>query len=270
MSRDKWVTSMDLDTDGTLFVKTEKGITLYDTRLKTSLPKAVNLQPADLKKMENRPLYYHFLATLNEISGVMINALYDSDHLFRKGDVVVDAGARIGTFAAKISAAVGEEGRVTAIEPEPGNYACLLKNIRENGLGNVIPIRKMLWSGQRHMPLYLSGNVFSHSAYCDAFFGLTGESIEVEADSLDNILEEAGIGRMDFIKMEIEGSEVEALKGMEKTLQSDVTMAIAANNPIDGQPTYKDVMTELQRFGFMTAYANEIVRAARNPNPDPI
>ena len=159
--------------------------------------------------------------------------------------------------------------RIIAMEPEPDNYACLLKNIRANRLDNVIPVRKMLWSGQRQMPLYLSGNTSAHSAYRDAFFGSTGESIDVEADSLDNILEAAGIDHADFIKMDIEGSEIEALKGMEKTLQSDVVVAIAAYHPIDGIPTYKTVMSDLQRLGFRTSYADEIVHARRNPDHDP-
>jgi FkbM family methyltransferase len=269
MPRDKWVTSTGLDTDGTLFVDTENGIILYDTCLKTPLPKKVSLQAADLMKMENRPLYYRFHAALNEISEVMVNALYDRDFAFKKGDVVVDAGSRIGTFTAKISACVGEKGRIVAIEPEPENYACLVKNIRANRLDNVIPVRKILWSNPGRMPLYLSGNSFSHSTYCDAFFGSTGESIEVEADSLDNILEEAGIDRVDFIKMDIEGSEVEALKGMKKTLESDPAMAIAAYHPINGQPTYKAVIAELQRLGFKTSYSDEIVHALRNPYHGP-
>ncbi len=269
MSGNKWVRSMGLDTDGTLFVETENGIILYDTCLKTSLPKSVRLQAADLMKTENRSLYYRFHATLNEIAEVMFQNQYDRDFTFKKGEIVVDAGARIGTFTAKISAAVGKEGRIVAVEPEPKNYACLVKNIRANRLDNVIPIRKILWSSPGRMPLYLSGNSFSHSAYFDAFFGSTGESTEVEADSLDNILEAAGIDRVDFIKMDIEGSEIEALKGMEKTLQSDVVVAIAAYHRIDGIPTYKAVMAQLQRLGFRTSYADEIVHARRNPDHDP-
>jgi FkbM family methyltransferase len=270
MPSDKWVTSLGLDTDGTLFVSTENGITLYDICLKTSLPKTAILQAADLMKMENRPLYYRFHATLTEISEVMFNTLYDRDFTFKKGDVVVDAGARIGTFTAKVSAAVGEKGRIIAMEPEPDNYACLLKNIRANRLDNVIPVRKMLWSGQRQMPLYLSGNTSAHSAYRDAFFGSTGESIDVEADSLDNILEASGVSRVDFVKMDIEGSEIEALKGMGKTLRSDVALAIAAYHPISGRPTYKAVVNELRRLGFKTSYGDEIVHARRSPDPGSI
>ena len=51
-----------------------------------------------------------------------------------------------GTFAAKISGALGEEGRIIALEPEPRNFACLRKNIEANGLRNVVAIQKALWS----------------------------------------------------------------------------------------------------------------------------
>ena len=62
-----------------------------------------------------------------------------------------------------------------------------------------------------------------------------GDSIRVEADTLDGILQELGIASVDFIKMDIEGSEIEALKGMRKTLESQVQLAIAAYHPVKGQ-----------------------------------
>ena len=114
---------------------------------------------------------------------------------FRDGDIVVDAGARIGTFAAKISAAVGEKGKIIAIEPEPRNFACLRKNIKANSLNNVVAIQKMLWSREKQRDMYLSEYTAAHSAYYDAFYNPPESHISVEADTLDGILEKLGIGR---------------------------------------------------------------------------
>jgi FkbM family methyltransferase len=256
---------MGLDTDGMLFVELENGLKLYDLCLNTSLPEAVSVRVEDLMKAENRALYYRFLSTLNEISELVYNGIYDRGRAFRKGEVVVDAGARIGTFAAKISSAVGDDGKIVAIEPEPNNYRCLLKNIEVNRLHNVIPVRKMLWSGKQDMRLFLSKYAAAHSAYCDAFFASTGESIPVEADSLDNVLKGLGLGPVGFIKMDIEGSETEALKGMERTLESDLQMAIAAYHPIDGQSAHTISIAQLETLGFHTSFADGIVRASRYP-----
>jgi len=265
VSQDKWVRSMGLDTDGTLFVEIENGIRLYDLCLNHPLPEAVVLRAEDLMKAENRPLYFRFLSTLNEISELMFHGLYDRERPFKNGEIVVDAGARIGVFAAGISSAIGEQGKIIAIEPEPNNYACLLKNIETNRLYNVVPVRKMLWSEKTEMNLYLSTYAAAHSAYCSPFFGSTGKAIRVEADSLDNILDDWGIGRADFVKMDIEGSEAEALKGMIGILGSDVQMAIAAYHPIEGRPSFEEIVARLKVLGFHATYADGIVRACRNP-----
>jgi FkbM family methyltransferase len=263
MTRDNWVKSLGLDADGSLFVEIDSGIRLYDFCLNTSLPAVVELRPKDLMKTENRRLYYRFLTTLNEIDGIVFHSSYDGGYRFKKGDVVVDAGARIGTFAAKIAAAVGNEGKIVAIEPEPRNYECLLKNIEANRLSNVVAVPKMLWSRARQLDLYLSGNSASHSAYCDGFYSSTGESISVEADTLDGILHELGIGSVDFIKMDIEGSEVEALKGMKSVLETTAQIAVAAYHPVEGRLTHTVIIPQLEQLGFKTTYADGIVLARR-------
>ena len=263
MNRDNWVKSMGLDVDGSLFVEIDNGIKLYDLCLNHALPDPVEIHPRDLMKIENRPLYNRYLTTLNEIAGVMLHPSYDARYRIRSGDIVVDAGARIGTFSAKISAAVGEKGKIIAIEPEPRNFACLLKNIQANNLTNVVAVPRMLWSREEQRDLYLSGYTAAHSAFFDEFYQATGERIRVEADSLDHILESLGIGTVDFIKMDIEGAEIEALEGMKSTLEAVGQMAIAAYHPVDGKLTHTVIMPQLEQLGFKTAYSDGIVHAQR-------
>ncbi len=255
---------MGLDRDGTLFVEIVNGIRLYDLCFDTPLPGTITVSPEDLMRSKNRPLYYRFLTTLNEIDAIVFRSTYDKDCSFRKGDVVVDAGARVGTFAAKISAAVGDEGRIIAIEPEPHNYECLLKNIEANRLRNVTAIQKMLWSRTERRDLYLSRYLAAHSAYLDEFYTSSGDAIRVEADCLDNILEALHIDAVDFIKMDIEGSEIEALKGMKKILKSSVQLAIAAYHPVEGTPSHTIIVPQLEALGFRTSYTVDgIVQAKR-------
>jgi FkbM family methyltransferase len=263
MPHDNWVRSLGLDTDGSLFVETDNGIRLYDLCLNVPLPAVMSIHPEELMKPENRHLYYRFLATLKEMESIMFLTTYDGGHQYEKGDVVVDAGARIGVFAAKISASVGNEGKVIAIEPEPRSFACLQKNIKANNLINVVPVQKMLWSKTEHRKLYLSGNAAAHSAYLNAFYSSTGEFISVEADTLDNILEELGIESVDFIKMDIEGSEIEALKGMSKILESDLQLAISAYHPAGDTLTHAVIIPQLEQLGFKTVLADGIVQAKR-------
>jgi FkbM family methyltransferase len=252
-----------MDADGCLFVDVDSGIRLHDSCQQNPLPGPVTIRPQDLMKPENRQLYFRFLTTLNEIEGVIINSIYDGPHSLRRGAVVVDAGARIGTFAAKISAAIGEEGKVIAIEPEPRNIACLRKNIEANRLKNVTVIQKALWSQTGRLDMYLSGNAAAHSVYHDPFYSSTGNTIAVEADTLDSILSRLCIDSVDFIKMDIEGSEIEALTGMQKTLESTARLAIAAYHPVEGRLAHTIVAPQLAQLGFNVSYANGIVHAYR-------
>ncbi len=263
MAPDDWVRSLGLDTDGTLFVDTRNGLRLYDRCINARLRTPAKIDPGDLMKPENRTLYYRFLTTLKEIDAIIYHSHYDGNHQFRKGDIVVDAGARIGTFTTKISAAVGNEGTIIAVEPEPGNFAFLKKNIDANRLSNVIAIQKMLWSRTDRLALHLSGHAAAHSAYLDEFYSPTGDSLGVEAESLDNILSELGIESVNFVKMDIEGSEIEALEGMSRTLKSDVRLAIAAYHPVMGKLTHSVIIPRLEQLGFKTTYAEGLVQAHR-------
>lgn len=263
MTRDNWVRSLGLDADGSLFVDIDNGIRLYDSCLQNPLPGAITILPQDLMKSGNRHLYYRFLTTLKEIEGVIINSIYDGSQPLKKGAVVVDAGARIGAFAAKMSAAIGEEGRVIAVEPEPRNFACLCKNIHANRLENVVAIQKALWSQKRKLDMYLSGNAAAHSVYHDPFYSSTSHSISVEAETLDGILAGLGIASVDFIKMDIEGSEIEALQGMRKILESNVQLAIASYHPVEGKLAHTVISPQLTQLGFKTSYTDGIVHARR-------
>ncbi len=261
MPGDNWVRSLGLDNDGTLFVEIDKGLRLYDLCPGPATVVPATILPSDLMRAENRQLYYRFLATLKEIEGIIFRPTYDGSFQAKEGDIVVDAGARIGTFAAKVSTAVGKKGRVIAIEPEPHNFACLQKNVEANRLNNVIAIQKMLWSHARPLDLFLSSNNAAHSAYFDAFYGSTQKRVRIQAQSLDGILEELGIESVNLVKMDIEGSEIEALKGMKRILKSDVQLAIAAYHPVEGRLAHTIIIPYLERLGFAAKYKDGIVHA---------
>ena len=56
----------------------------------------------------------------------------------------MDAGANIGAFTLLAAARVGSRGLVVAVEPEPGNFEALRRNVEANGLRNVVLVRKAL------------------------------------------------------------------------------------------------------------------------------
>lgn len=190
--------------------------------------------------------------------------IYDNKRDFKlsEGDTIVDAGTHIGVFTIKASRAVGNEGKVIAIEPDPNNLEFLRENIKINQLKNVIVMPKAICSKKGKSKLYLSERFAEHSLFS---LGISSDkSIEVETDTLDNMLRELGIKRVNFVKMNIEGAELEALQGMEETLKDNDTIrvVIAAHHIVDGEYTYITVARQLTDKGFdvqlakdMTVYA---------------
>ena len=135
------------------------------------------------------------------------------------GDVFLDIGANIGWYTLLAARLVGETGKVFAFEPEPANFALLQRNVALNGYHNVELVQKAVSDRNQTMTLYLcASDKGSHALYESSH---DGQSVEVEALRLDDYFS-AYAGRIDLIKMDIEGSEGHAVKGM---------TALLANNP---------------------------------------
>ena len=166
----------------------------------------------------------------------VFNLGYLDKYRIKEGDVVVDGGAFVGAFAIYAAKIVGESGKVIAFEPDKDNYNTLLKNININKLTNVIPLNKGLWSKSTTLR-FRSSNGENSSLFFKA--DQSCDIIDVEVVSLDDELSALKIRKLDFIKMDIEGAEIEAIRGAERLLASNnVNLAIASYHIVDGAPTH--------------------------------
>lgn len=130
--------------------------------------------------------------------------------------VFVDIGANGGMHT--IPSARKMEGRVIAIEPEPKNFEILKKNIKLNGLKNVIALNKGCFSKRGKLTFYLDdGGIGGHS-FVNKDVG--HKHIKISVDTLDNILKKLKIKSVNLIKIDVEGAETDVLKGAMKTLKS--------------------------------------------------
>ncbi|MCL4365000.1 MAG: FkbM family methyltransferase [Candidatus Marsarchaeota archaeon] len=176
------------------------------------------------------------------------NVDYLRHYDLKQGDVVIDAGGYKGTFAVYAAKAVGESGRVIVFEPDSENYKMLQKNIELNGLINVTLIHKALW-GETDRLLFNDKHTAGSS-----FFGGSFNTREIDAVSLDEELKKLAVTRVDFIKMDIEGSEIQALNGAKRTLtENDANMAIASYHIIDGKRTSTKVEEILRDLGYIAS-----------------
>lgn len=136
------------------------------------------------------------------------------------GDIVIDAGACWGETSLYFAHEVGPTGRVIAYEFIPSNIEVLDQNIAENpGLGERITVvPQPVWSDPGQTLYYVDWGPGSRVSF---------EKMRADFDdtqclttSIDETVEQLKLPRLDFIKMDIEGAELNALKGAEKSLKA--------------------------------------------------
>ncbi len=165
----------------------------------------------------------------------------------RAGDIVLDCGANVGLYA-KTALASGAK-LVVAIEPAPENVECLRRNLaREITERKVVVWPKGVWDKEDTLTLNRDPN----NSARDSFLRLEGPSIsgiQVPLSTIDKLVADLNLARVDFIKMDIEGSECKAILGAQRTLtQFKPRMALCVYH----QP------------GDRTAVPQEVLRIAPN------
>jgi FkbM family methyltransferase len=176
-------------------------------------------------------------------------------HLFQveSGDVVIDAGAYIGLFTLSVAR---KARKVIAIEPDPRNFSILQTNVALARLKNVKLVNKALWCKRGKVKFYVSEQSSSSSIFGERQ-GQTQHVINVETTTLDDIVAEEHLSRIDFLKMDIEGAEIEALQGAVRTLKNTRKVVIAAYHVRNGKPTAPFVTSFLKKLGFNVIVIDE-------------
>lgn len=139
----------------------------------------------------------------------------------KKGDIVLDIGAHIGWYTLQAARIVGSTGRVYAFEPDLKNFKLLKKNVNANGYTNVILVNKAVSNKTKKGRLYKSTNNTGDNRVFDSRDGRSSVGIQVIA--LDDFLKEK---QVNFIKMDIQGFEANAVKGARKIIQSSKKLKI--------------------------------------------
>ncbi|HLY19309.1 MAG TPA: FkbM family methyltransferase [Bryobacteraceae bacterium] len=144
----------------------------------------------------------------------------------RPGDVIIDAGAGRGEDTIAFSKAVGPAGRVIAIEAHPVTFGCLCLFCELNRLTNVTPVHAALVD--RAGPVAIEsaeGWQTNRVAAPEA-----GGAARVPGLTLDELAERLNVSHIDFLKMNIEGAEGLAVRGMEKTLRVTGGLCISCHD----------------------------------------
>lgn len=122
----------------------------------------------------------------------------------KDGDIFVDLGANAGIFTCFAAKRVGPWGRVIAVEPMPEMLECLQQNIAANNFENVTVFPTAV--GDKPVMTTLCIHPVNRGA-SSLVADFDGTNIEVPVLTLENIVASAGIDRIDFLKIDVEGFE---------------------------------------------------------------
>jgi FkbM family methyltransferase len=135
--------------------------------------------------------------------------------LLSPGDTFVDVGAHWGYFSFLAAQRVGSGGRVLSIEADPRIFETLARNVELNGLSWVKVSHFAVGAGEGEVLLSGYSETQDNWGTSKVVNSAQGEEIfHVPSRALDSFLDEAGIGQVQLVKMDIEGAEVFALEGM--------------------------------------------------------
>ena len=166
----------------------------------------MQLEPRDYVDFH---LYYHGFFEKEE--GRLLCALLPT------GGVMFDVGANIGYYSLGAALRVGPTGQVHAFEPTPSVHQRLVANIELNGLHQVVAHACAVTDAAGSATMYdLPGNSGAHSLGRHA---ASRGSYTVSTIRLDDYVHEHDVPRLDLVKLDIEGAEVLALRGMHELLR---------------------------------------------------
>ena len=151
------------------------------------------------------------------------------------GDTVLDIAANIGANTLPLARRVGPNGRVIAFEPTDFGVEKLQRNISLNpDLASRISIERIALTNQEGWIVpgrfYASWPLDNSEDTHERHFGTLKDSSVTHGRSLDGYMRDAGIGRVDFIKLDVDGFELDVLEGARETLgreRPDIVMELA-------------------------------------------
>lgn len=177
--------------------------------------------------------------------------------LTKPGDTVLDIGANFGLFTRFLSESVGNTGRVYSFEPTGDMFGVLENNCAHLGLSNTRAFRTALsdrtGSSEMVIPMWEDGtlNHYEASLSGNSDITLAGKTVAVETTTLDDFCDHHGVDRVDFIKCDVEGHEIEVLEGARRTLlHHRPTLLIEVNEPLDAGGHGGRVLAKVRELGY--------------------
>ena len=171
------------------------------------------------------------------------------------GETVVDAGGCFGEFTIFAAKCVGPTGRVLMLEPDPRNLDVARHLLKLNGdPPNVTLVPAGLWNSRTTLR-FRAGRDATSSVLADDADVPAGDVIEIPTHSLASLADAYQLDRLDLVKMDVEGAELQAVDGLaDLPAAMRPRLAIASYHWVtderDGRRTWQLLEPRLRSFGY--------------------
>ncbi|MDP3244353.1 MAG: FkbM family methyltransferase [bacterium] len=172
----------------------------------------------------------------------------------RLGDIIFDIGAGKGEDTYCFSRSVGPDGKIISVEANPKTFLCLSKFCEYNNLRNVIPVAEAICEKESEIAIDDPDDDLS-STIMNAINGF-----KVKGVPLDTLVKTLGIETIDFLKMNIEGAEKIAIRGMADCIKKTRYVCISCHDfladrqNIEAMRTKDEVIEFLRQNGFRVIF----------------
>jgi FkbM family methyltransferase len=176
-------------------------------------------------------------------------------HRPQPGETVYDLGANCGLSVYYLSQCVGPAGRVYAFEPDPINFQVLLRNIERHKMTNVVPVQKAISGKSGRLEFHSEGTIAATLAQ-HSNHPAVGKVEVVEALSLADACAQYGVPT--FIKIDIEGAEVDAIAGsMDFLREHAIHFALDTCHTVNGELTAGPIEKLFRDCGYEVMSSDE-------------
>ena len=135
-----------------------------------------------------------------------------------EGGVFIDVGAHVGYYSLTASKRVGRSGRVISVEPNPPTVDRLKRNISLNNASNVSVQQVACTDTEKMLHFFQAGFENTGSSSESNKNAHSSREIEVRGVPLDTIVKDLDLKRVDLVKIDVEGAELQVLTGMKQSM----------------------------------------------------
>ena len=171
------------------------------------------------KQLLKSPSFYRFIAGFRKKANA---DKYVFSQYTKRGDTVIDCGANVGYYTNFFRAIVGKKGCVHAFEPVPSTFEYLTENTMQySNCGNYRLNMVGLYKEESTKNIYIPDSISGHASLKEHHKAWNAHKIdkkEIRLITLDTYVKKNGIIKVDFMKIDVEGSEIDVLNGSKQTL----------------------------------------------------